>query len=283
MVANMFLIQSLDLMVKISAILGHKDDSVKFLAESEAARGAFQDEYVTRNGRLVSDSQAAYALAICLNILSPAQKKHAADRLAWLVRKNNFKIGTGFAGTPYLCEALALTGHFQVAYAALLEKGCPSWLYPVTMGATTMWERWDSMLPDGSINPGEMTSFNHYAFGAIAKFLYKRLAGLQRLEPGWKRCRIAPTIGADFTSASASHITPHGKISCSWETSLVGEPSKGEAIKIMVAVPPNTTAEVVIPGKDGERTEVVGAGEWEFESVFERDGSWPVLALPPKS
>ncbi|KAJ4178481.1 hypothetical protein NW755_013196 [Fusarium falciforme] len=283
MVANMFLIQSLDLMVKISAILGHHDESAKFQAESDAARGAFQDEYVTRNGRLVSDSQAAYALAICLNVLSPAQKKHAADRLAWLVRKNNFRIGTGFAGTPYLCEALASTGHSQVAYATLLEKGCPSWLYPVTMGATTMWERWDSMLPDGSINPGEMTSFNHYAFGAIAKFLYERLAGLQRVEPGWKRCRIAPTIGAEFTSASASHITPYGKISCSWETSPVMESPQSESIRFRVTVPPNTTAEVVIPGKDGERTEIVGSGEWDFESVFERDGSWPVLALPPKS
>ncbi|KAJ4315922.1 hypothetical protein N0V84_008129 [Fusarium piperis] len=283
MVANMFLIQSLDLMVKISAILGYHDESAKFQTESEAARGAFQDEYVTRNGRLVSDSQAAYALAICLNVLSPTQKKHAADRLAWLVRKNNFKIGTGFAGTPYLCEALASTGHFQVAYAALLEKGCPSWLYPVTMGATTMWERWDSMLPDGSINPGEMTSFNHYAFGAIAKFLYERLAGLQRLEPGWKRCRIAPGIGAEFTSASASHITPHGKISCSWETCPVQELYQSETIKIRVTVPPNITAEVIIPGKNGERIEVVGAGEWEFESVFDRDNSWPVLPLPPKS
>ncbi|KAF5010160.1 hypothetical protein FDECE_3653 [Fusarium decemcellulare] len=283
MVANMFLIQSLDLMVKVSDILGRHEERARFKAESEGARSEFQDEYVTRNGRLVSDSQAAYALAICLDILSPAQKKHAAARLAWLVRKNNFRIGTGFAGTPYLCEALASTGYPQVAYSMLLEKGCPSWLYPVTMGATTMWERWDSMLPDGSINPGEMTSFNHYAFGAIAKFLYERLAGLQRVEPGWKRCRISPLIGAEFTSASASHITPYGKVACSWETSPIQDSPKAEVIKIRVKVPPNTIAEVVIPDNDGEKKEVVGAGQWEFESVFKRDYTWPVLPLKAKS
>ncbi|KAM5343672.1 hypothetical protein ACJ41O_012209 [Fusarium nematophilum] len=283
MVANMFLIQSLDLMAKITAILGHQDESTRFRVESEAARGQFHDEYVTKNGRLVSDSQAAYALAICLDILSPEQKRHAATRLVWLVRKNNFRIGTGFAGTPYLCEALASTGHHQVAYAMLLEKGCPSWLYPVTMGATTMWERWDSMLPDGSINPGEMTSFNHYAFGAIAKFLYERLAGLQRVEPGWKRWRAAPTIGAQFTSAAASHITPYGKVACSWETSPSRDSSGSETIKLRVAVPLSTTAEVVIPEGDGERSEVVGAGDWEFESLFRRSNTWPVLPLKPKS
>lgn len=181
-------------MCKISRILGQDTDTSRFVRWSESSRKEFQDEYVTANGRIVSDSQTAYALAICFDLLKPSQKNHAGGRLAYLVRKKEFKIGTGFAGTPYVCEALALTGNIQLAYAMLLEERCPSWLYPVTMGATTVWERWDSMLADGSVNPGEMTSFNHYAFGAIAKFLYERVAGLQRVEPGWKRSCVAPGI-----------------------------------------------------------------------------------------
>ncbi|KAH7127241.1 bacterial alpha-L-rhamnosidase-domain-containing protein [Dendryphion nanum] len=282
MIANMFLIQSLELMSRISSILSNSDKEKYFWMEAQAARAEFHDEYVTSNGRIVSDTQAAYALAICFNILTPAQQARAGTRLVELVRKNNFKIATGFAGTPFICEALLLTGNVQVAYAMLLEKQCPSWLYAVTMGATTMWERWDSMLPDGTVNPGEMTSFNHYAYGAVAKFLHERVAGLQRLEPGWKKCRVAPSIGGTFTHAFSSHATPRGNISCSWETM---EPnSEGvEVIHLKVSVPYDTIVEVVIPETRSERKETVGPGDWSFESKFIRDGAWPVEPLKPKS
>jgi alpha-L-rhamnosidase len=281
MVANAFLIHSLDLMIRIAGILGQVTDRVGFEDEGQAARREFQDEYVTQNGRLVSDSQTAYALAICFDLLTPTQTSRAGTRLVELVRKNEFKIGTGFAGTPFVCEALALTGHIQVAYSMLLEKKCPSWLYPVTMGATTVWERWDSMLPDGSINPGEMTSFNHYAFGAIAKFLYERIAGLQRLEPGWKRCRVAPAMGAEFSNASASHVIPNGTIFCSWATSETG--SGTNTMRLNVSVPYNTSCEVVLPDGEGEKRETVGAGDWSFETTFKRDYEWPVKPLSPKA
>ncbi|KAF2008743.1 glycoside hydrolase family 78 protein [Aaosphaeria arxii CBS 175.79] len=282
MIANMFLIQSLELMSRISKILSKEDEEKHFRAEADAARIEFHDEYVTTNGRITSDTQAAYALAICLDILSPAQQVRAGARLVELVRKNNFKIATGFAGTPFICEALLLTGNTQVAYAMLIEKQCPSWLYAVTMGATTVWERWDSMLPDGTVNPGEMTSFNHYAYGAVAKFLHERVAGLQRLEPGWKKCRFAPSIGGTFSHASSSHVTPRGKISCSWETRVTA--SEGiETILLKVSVPYDTVVEVVIPEKGRERTETVGPGEWSFRSKFTRGGGWPVEPLKPKS
>jgi alpha-L-rhamnosidase len=280
MVANMFLVHVLDLMTHISRILGKEADQSQFAAQAQAARSEFQSEYVTSNGRLVSDTQAAYAIAICLDILTPSQRVRAGERLAEIVRWNSFKIATGFAGTPFLCEALAATGHTQVAYSLLVETGCPSWLYPVTMGATTVWERWDSMLPNGDVNPGKMTSFNHYAFGAIAKFMYERLAGLQRLEPGWTKCRIAPLVGGEFSHAEASHITPHGKICCAWETSVNSD--KHETFKITVEVPYGTTAEVVIPEGNGTKTETVGAGKWSFETEFIRDYEWPVPPLGPK-
>lgn len=106
----------------------------------------------------------------------------AAARLAEVVGEAGYKVSTGFAGTPFVTWALSETGHVEAAYRLLLEEGCPSWLYPVSMGATTIWERWDSMLPDGSINPGEMTSFNHYALGAVADWIYQVVLGIR---PGW--------------------------------------------------------------------------------------------------
>ncbi|KAL6712619.1 hypothetical protein ACN47E_000496 [Coniothyrium glycines] len=281
MIANMFLIHSLELMTQISTILVHEKEASYFRKEALAAKAEFHNEYVSPNGRLVSDTQAAYALAIYFNLLSSVQQERASRRLVQLVRKNRFKIATGFAATPYICEALAMTGNIQVAYAMLLEKECPSWLYAVTMGATTVWERWDSMLPDGSVNPGDMTSFNHYAYGAVAKFMYERVAGLQRVEPGWTRCRVAPVMGAEFMNASASHLTPFGRVSCAWKR--ISGLAEGEHFSLEVSVPYGILAEIIIPEGDGERTEVVGSGEWSFQTIFDRGYDWPVQPLPSKS
>lgn len=279
--ANAFLIHSLELVIRIADLLHDVKTMLNFQKDLEATRKEFHEEYVTPNGRLVSDSQAAYSIAICFGLLTPVQQERAGARLVYLVQKNNFRIGTGFSGTPFLCEALALTGHVQVAYAMLLEQSCPSWLYPVTMGATTMWERWDSMLPDGSINPGEMTSFNHYAFGSIAKFLYERVAGLQRLEPGWKKFRFAPCIGAELSDVSASHDTPMGLISCSWKTTIICD--KKTRLEAKVAVPRGMICEVVLPNGYHELQKTVAHGEWKFETTFARDYEWPLKPLPAKS
>ncbi|KAF9871101.1 hypothetical protein CkaCkLH20_11518 [Colletotrichum karsti] len=277
LVANAFLIRSLDLMVQIAGILQRPEDAERYRKESQAARQEFLDEYVSANGRLTSDSQTAYAIAIAFDILLPSQLQRAGNRLSEIVRRNGFRIGTGFAGTPYICEALTRTGHSAVAYSMLLNRTCPSWLYPVTMGATTVWERWDSMLPDGSINPGDMTSFNHYAFGAVAKFMVERLAGLRRLEPGWKRSRAEPVLGGEFTHASAEHLTPYGKIACAWK--LVGEGNGPLQLKVDVVVPPLTEMEVVLPDNGGKRVETVGSGGWSFVVKYERDHQWPVKPL----
>ena len=138
----------------------------------------------------------------------PAQR--AGDRLAELVRADGHRIGTGFAGTAFVLDALTTTGHLEEAYALLTQTECPSWLYPVTMGATTVWERWDSMLPDGSVNPGAMTSFNHYALGSVADWLHRTIGGLAPLEPGYRRFRVAPRPGGGLIHAATSLETPYG-------------------------------------------------------------------------
>ncbi|KXJ96273.1 bacterial alpha-L-rhamnosidase-domain-containing protein [Microdochium bolleyi] len=286
MVANMFLIHSLDLMVLITSALA-KPPTVRshYVAESRLARSEFHAEYVTPRGRLTSDTQTAYAAAICLEILDPGspQMCHAGARLAHLTARGDFRLATGFAGTPYVCEALARTGHMKEAYALLLERQCPSWLYPVTMGATTVWERWDSMLPDGSINPGEMTSFNHYALGAIVKFMYERVVGLQRLEPGWSRFRVSPMPGAELDHAAATHETRFGLISVEWKlANLLTTSSTPQAFYLTIMVPHGTIADVVLPTSPSH-TQVVGPGTWTFSGTFVRGYEWPLKPLPRKS
>jgi alpha-L-rhamnosidase len=273
LVANAFLIHSLDIISKISSILGRDQEAKQYADEAKLVRKQFCDEYMTPNGRLSSDSQTAYALGICFDLFpNSRQRLQAGERLAYIVKRNQFRIGTGFAGTPFICEALVLAEQAQIAYRMLVEDKCPSWLYPVTMGATTMWERWDSMLPDGSINPGDMTSFNHYALGAVATFMHERLGGLRCIEPGWKKARAEPILGGYFTDAAVSHITPFGKVGCSWKI-------EGDRFDMTVQVPPNTSMEVVLPSSGVDSTEAVVktvmSGVHSFSVPYERNYEWP--------
>ena len=145
-----------------------------------------------------------------------------------------------------------MTGHLDEAYRLLQERGCPSWLYSVTMGATTIWERWDSMLPDGSINPGEMTSFNHYALGAVVDWMHRTIGGIAPLEPGYGRVRLAPRPGGGIEWASTSLETPHGLVTSRWRldegilTLDVGVP---EGVTGVVSLPGEPDVEVVAPGR----------------------------------
>ena len=182
--------------------------------------------------------------------LTGTRRRRAAERLAQLVAYDDFRIGTGFVGTPLVCDALASEGYLDEAYHLLTQDECPSWLYPVTMGATTIWERWDSMLPDGSINPGEMTSFNHYALGAVADFLHRVVAGLAPVEPGYRTILIRPRPGGGLTSASAKIATTFGDASVSWRRN-------GTTLEVDVTVPDGASATVDV---DGCSTTELGPG-----------------------
>jgi alpha-L-rhamnosidase len=197
-----------------------------------------------------SDSATAYALAIVFGLLDGDDRQRAGDRLAELVRASGHRISTGFAGTPFVCDALADTGHLDDAYGLLMQPEAPSWLYAVTMGATTIWERWDSMLPDGSINPGEMTSFNHYAFGAVADWMHRSVGGLAPLEPGYRRMLVAPQPGGGLTWAQAGLDTPHGHAAVRWDLD-------GSHLRVEVTVPQGSEAVLRLPGRSDE---TVGPG-----------------------
>jgi len=193
----------------------------------------------------------------------------AGDRLAELVRDNDYRVPTGFAGTPFITDALTDTGHLDDAYRLLLQDQCPSWLYPVTMGATTVWERWNSMLPDGSINPGEMTSFNHYALGAVADWMRRTIGGLGALEPGYRTILIAPRPGGDITWARAELATPHGPAGVHWTVD-------GGELTLDVTVPEATTAVVRLPGRPDQQ---LPAGRHRLTgSVIQFTDPWGVPA-----
>ena len=211
---------------------------------------------------LLSDSMTAYALALQFALLpSTAQRQHAGERLVDLVRSSGYHIGTGFVGTPLICDALCGVGEYAAAYRLLMQRECPSWLYPVTMGATTIWERWDSLLPDGSVNPGEMTSFNHYALGAVADWLHRTVGGLAPGAPGYKRLVIQPHPGGGLTYARAQHLTPYGMAGCSWNI-------EAGLITLEVEVPPNTSASVSLPGRDTGPVEV-GSGRYRWSYPYQ--------------
>jgi len=212
---------------------------------------------VAADGTIRSDCTTVYALAIAFGILPSTEHiDFAGERLAELVRKNNYRVSTGFAGTPFITGALTDTGHSEEAYRLLLEQGCPSWLYPVTIGATTVWERWDSMLPDGTINPGEMTSFNHYALGAVADWLHRSVGGISPAAPGYSKVRIAPVPGEGIEWAKTSLKTPHGTVRVEWKLD-------DGALHLEATVPEGVEADVVLPGD--ERRSVSG-GTYRFTS-----------------
>jgi len=187
-----FYAHSLDLVVRTARLLGRTEDAAKYEALHKRAVDAFRNEYVTPNGMLVSDTQTAYTLALMFDLLPEAQRAGAAKRLVDNVNRYGH-ITTGFLGTPYICEVLTRFGYEDVAYELLLNKKIPSWLYPISMGATTIWERWNSMLPNGMVNSNSMVSFNHYAYGAIGDWLYRWAAGLQEAAPGLRENRIKPS------------------------------------------------------------------------------------------
>ncbi|TMR11521.1 alpha-L-rhamnosidase [Nonomuraea turkmeniaca] len=244
-----------------AALLGHDADAARYAELAEAVGAAFRREFVTPSGRLACDTQTAYALALCLDLLDgPEQRERAGRRLVELVAADDHRIGTGFVGTPLICDALCLVGAYDTAYALLTQRNCPSWLYPVTMGATTIWERWDSMLPDGTVNPGEMTSFNHYALGAVADFLHRTVAGLAPAAPGYRELLVRPCPGGGLSRASATLETPFGRAEAGWERA-------GGRLELRVVVPPNATATVYLPAEPA-RPIAVGSGEHVFTCAF---------------
>lgn len=244
--------RSASITAEAAHILGRSADAEEFATLAKELKEAFSAHYIDQ-GRIFSDCTTVYALAIEFGILDESDEDAAGRRLAELAQESGYTISTGFAGTPFICDALTKTGHLDDAYRLLLQQDCPSWLFPVTMGATTIWERWDSMLPDGSINPGQMTSFNHYALGAVADWMHRVVGGISPLAPGYSEVLIAPQPGGGLTEVETALETRHGRIAMHW-TIADGD------LSVSAQIPAGVRAIVRLPGRADE---VVNGGSVE--------------------
>jgi alpha-L-rhamnosidase len=256
LIAQCFYANSVDIVLKTATVLKKSDDIAKYSALLKNVKDAFLKEYVTPNGRLVSGTQTAYVLALNFDMLPEPLRAPTAELLVDNIKSYDSHLTTGFLGTPYLCHVLSRFGYSDVAYTLLLQESYPSWLYPVKMGATTIWERWDGIRPDGSFQTPGMNSFNHYAYGAIGDWMYRVVTGIDTKAdaPGYKQITIKPTIDPRLTSASSEYQTYYGKVKSSWKI-------ENGKVQLDVEIPANTKATVTVPG--GQTVEV-GSGVYSF-------------------
>ncbi|KAJ3961400.1 hypothetical protein N0V92_001896 [Colletotrichum tropicale] len=256
LVADAYLIRMTELISIISTALGLGDKAEAYKTQRLELIESFRETWMS-NGTMPNRTQTAYALGLDFGIFKEEQHSSAVSTLKSLVIENNYLVGTGFAGTSSLGPALSRNGAVDEFYRMLLQTQVPSWLYQVVMNGTTTWERWDSMLADGSVNPGVMTSFNHYAFGSVSKWIHENIGGVAPAKPGWKKIRIAPVPGGNITSASSRFISPYGAVRVMWEI----DDKRG--FQMEIEVPPNARAEVTLPGANST-TEEVGSGRYKF-------------------
>ncbi|WP_084830085.1 glycoside hydrolase family 78 protein [Demequina rhizosphaerae] len=257
LVASAYAVRSARLVAQAAEVLGRAPERERYAAVADRVLAGMRRRWLDDLDGL-AHAPTALALVIGFDLArDDDEQRRAGALLSAAVREGGHRVQTGFVGTPIICDALASTGHLDDAYALLLQTECPSWLYPVTMGATTIWERWDSMLPDGRINPGDMTSFNHYALGAVVDFLHRVVAGLAPAAPGYREVEIRPRPGGGLTSASARHLSPYGEIHVSWRI-------VGDELALDVELPVGVTGVVTLP--DGT-TEAVASGSHTFRGA----------------
>jgi alpha-L-rhamnosidase len=241
LIATAFFAHSTDLLARIARVLGKKEDAAQYDALLDRIRTAFVREFVTPAARVGEGTQTAYVLALHFDLLPPDMREKAAAHLVRDVRQRQH-LTTGFLGTPYLLHVLTRYGYLDEAYMLLEREQYPSWLYPITKGATTIWERWDGIKPDGSFQDAGMNSFNHYAYGAVGDWMYRVMAGIEidQAAPGYRHILIQPRPGGKTTKVGARHDTPYGTVASAWTL-------EGGRFELAVQVPPNTRATIRLP------------------------------------
>lgn len=249
-VGSSLLAADADMYAEISELLGHKKNAKKYWAYAARVRQAFEEEYVSPDGRLGQEMQGNYILALKHHMVSAEKEPLLATRLDELVAANRFRLDTGFMSTPHLLDILCEYGYQDTAWKVLLQTECPSWLYEIRQGATTIWENWDAVRPDGELAG---CSFNHYAFGCVGDFLYRRVLGLQNAGTAYDRILISPEYGCPFEWAEGSYHCPHGTIELKWE-------KDGDKVLVTGSIPANTSAGLKLP--DGTLKEL-GNGKFE--------------------
>lgn len=262
LVANAYYAYSTRIVRDAAAELGYEDEEKEYGTLYEKIVDAINLEYVTRTGRLVSETQTACVIMLYFDLVKPEYRKRILEALVMNINTHHGHLTTGFVGTPYLCHCLSENGLHELADEIFMKEDFPGWLYAVKKGATTIWERWNSILPNGDFDESGMNSLNHYAYGSIGSWLYEKVAGIRNLEPGYKRIQIQPILTKGMTECSASFESVYGTIKSAWSC------KKGK-ISIDVEIPANTTAVICLPEKTEEFT--VGSGCYHYEYETQTD------------
>ena len=232
------------LMAEMADAIGEKEDAIKFRNRQAQIAQAFSKAYISEEGKIKQSSQSGYALAFTMGLVPPALKVKMTQCFTEEVSRFDWHPRTGFIGTPRLLPGLHLAGRDNDAYKLLLTRSAPSWLYPVSVGATTIWERWVGW--DGKTPQGGMNSLNHYAFGAVGEYLFRMVGGISEETPGYQRIKIAPVIREGLTWANTSYNSVHGKIATAWKIN-------GHNLALEVTIPANTAATVFVPATDAAK------------------------------
>jgi alpha-L-rhamnosidase len=275
-IATAFFAYSTQLTIQTAKVLQKETDVIRYEKLLLEIRKAFQQEFVTPNGRLSPHSQTAYTLALAFDLLTKSQQSKAVDYLVADIKARDYHLSTGFLGTPHLCKVLSDHGQLEVAYRLLFQETYPSWLYPISKGATTIWERWDGIKPDGSFQAVKANSFNHYAYGAIGDWMYRVVAGIEAdpAQPGYKHIRIQPQPNPTLTYAKGVYDSGYGRIRSEW--------LKADGrFQLTVQIPPNTSATVILPkailGEVLESGKTLSAAEGIFSVAQLEEGAQVVL------
>jgi alpha-L-rhamnosidase len=288
-IATAYFAEDTRMMAEMAAALGQENLAKEWAALVPKIRDAFIAAYRAADGSIYTGTQTVYAMALGMDLISdPAKREQTAAKFAEKLATDNYHLKTGFLGTPWLLPALVRIGRDDLAMRLLLNEDYPSWGFEISMGATTMWERWNSINADGTFGPVDMNSFNHYAYGAVGDWMFQHLGGVQIVEPGYRKARIAPRVGlGGLNHAQCSLRTPYGLLACDWRLTA-------GTLKLVATVPPGTTAEIAIPAEsaqaviesshpaatakgvkraaftDGVLTLSVGSGRYEFTAPQRR-------------
>ena len=253
-IATAYFANSCGIAARIAEILNREEDRRYYEALREKICNSYSHVFTDGQGKLKKEFQTAYVLPLYFGMVSGEERENMALNLSRLVRENDWHLSTGFPGTPYLLFALADNGYVDDAYRVLLQETCPSWLYEIKHGATTLWEQWNTVTPEGEVRDPSM---NHYAYGAVGDFLYRRIAGLEPIEGGYKRFRVKPVPGGGLTWAKAETKTPYGTVSAFWKI-------ENGTLTLEVTVPVSTTCEIELPSG---RKETVASGMHHFTEI----------------
>ncbi|MDR3193394.1 MAG: glycoside hydrolase family 78 protein, partial [Treponema sp.] len=278
--ATAFYAYSASLLAFCAKVLGYEEDAKKYAKLREDIGAMYAQEFFTPRGRIAARTQTACILSLIFDLVPEACKQRTVDTLVALLAEQNNHLTTGFVGTPFVCKVLADNGHLDLAYELLLKEDFPSWLYQVTKGATTIWEHWDGLKPDGTMWSPDMNSFNHYAYGAISDWVFSAVGGLDtdRERTGFARSVIRPCPGGGISLAETKYESGYGLIAVRWEIA-------GGKISLSVTIPHNTDAELTLPKAapgtiggvafspaEGGARAILGSGSYAFEYPWGEPG-----------